>query len=213
MRFVVILIKMDTIELKNKMLPWIGKLRENNDTPMGCPLVDDLDTLKRTLKHPSFKEFARMAYDAKDGYSIRTNPITNKKEMFVAGTRNLSQWALNAYDGLLNMNGLGNIQILDPYKFMKQNELGQIATANNVDILYGHSRGGALVADMPLPRCTQRIGLDAAMMIAGNKDIINLNEGGGWNPVGKFDEYIGQTGHQNITVDFSPWSPHKVWSV
>lgn len=185
-------------------LPWIGEL--------ACS-VDDLETLKKTIADPSFQQFADRAYAAKEGYSIRQNPSTGKKEMFVAGTREMSQWALNVYDGLLHSSGLGQIQILDPFKFMKQNELGKIASDNGVQIVYGHSRGGALVADMPLPRCTQRIGLDAAMMIAGNKNMINLNEGGSWNPMSVFDKYIGETGAQNVTIDYSPWTPHKVWKV
>lgn len=189
----------------SKTLPWIAQTV--------CPMMDDLDTLSKTIADPSFKQFAKAAYDAEEGYSIRTNPSTGKKEMFVAGTRELAQWALNIYDGLLHQYGLGQIQILDPFKFKKQNELGQIATDNNVSVVFGHSRGGALVADMPLPTCTQRIGLDAAMMIAANKNIINLNEGGGYNPMGAFDAYIGQSGLQNVTIDHSPWTPHKVWSV
>lgn len=176
-------------------------------------LVDDLDTLRKTLSDSSFKDFAKSAYDSVQGYSIRINPMTKKKEMFVAGTRDLSQWALNAYDGMLHLYGWGDIQILDPFKFSKQNELGGIAVKNGVDIVYGHSRGGALVADMPLPRCTQRVGLDAAMMLAANKSIVNLNEGGGVNPLGLFDAYIGQSGNRNITMDYSPWHPHKVWKV
>lgn len=189
---------------QSKTLPWMGQT--------SCPM-DDLDTLLKTIADPNFQEFANTAYASEMGYSIRTNPNTGKKEMFVAGTRDLSQWALNIYDGLLHTYGLGQIQMLDPFKFKKQNELGQIATDNNVSVVYGHSRGGALVADMPLPMCTQRVGLDAAMMIAGNKNIVNLYEGGGKNPFGLFDEYIGQTGNQNITIDYSPWHPHKVWKV
>lgn len=147
--------------------PWLGQL--------ACP-TDNLDTLLKTISSPLFQEFAKEAYSAPDGYSIRINPVTNKKEMFVAGTRDLSQWALNFYDGLLHMYGYGNIQILDIWRFRKQNELGQIATDNGVEVVYGHSRGGALVADMPLNQCTQRVGLDAAMMLAVNKNMVNLNE-------------------------------------
>jgi hypothetical protein len=197
-------------------LQWPGDYDRSNpkekNTSKACSL-DDLDTLKRTVAHPLFKEFAKAAYAADEGYSIRINPDTKKKEMFVAGTRYISQWVLNVYDGLLHQLDLGDIQILDPFKFQKQNELGKIAETNDVDIVYGHSRGGALAADMPLPRCTQKIGLDAAMMLAANKEMLNLNEGGGINPFGLFDEYIGQTGKNNVTVDFSPWHPHKVWDV
>lgn len=185
---------------------WIGQLSCINSH-------DDLNTLKRTIADPSFKNFAKKAYDSKDGYSIRTNPHTNKTEMFVAGARDLSQWAMNLYDGVLHQSDLGEIGVLNPWRLDKQNHLGRIAQDNYIDVVYGHSRGGALAADMPLSECTQRVGLDAAMMIAANKDIVNLSEGGGVNPLGLFDEYIGQTGQKNVTVDFSPWYPHKVWSV
>lgn len=191
-------------------LPWIGQMAE------ACPLRcrhDDLETLKKNIAHSSFRNFAKEAYTSEEGYSIRVNPVTNKREMFIAGTRDLNQWALNIYDGLLHLNGLGMIQIFDPWRFEKQNKLGRIAALNAVDIVYGHSRGGAIAADMPLPECTQRVGLDAAMILSTNKNMINLNEGGSLNPTSLFDKYIGQTGKKNITIDYSPFSPHKVWKV
>lgn len=180
---------------------------------MNCSPHDDLNTLKQTIAHPSFQCFAKSAYASKDGYSIRTNPVTKKKEMFIAGTRDIGQWALNAYDGLLHAYGFGDILIFNPWRFNKQNKLGQIAFNYGIDVVYGHSRGGAITADMPLPPCTQRVGLDAAMMLAANKNIINLNEGGGLNPLGLFDQYIGQTGRNNVTVDYSPYKPHRVWTI
>ena len=191
-------------------LPWIGNLSSHTAT---CSPRDELVTLKKTVAHPSFRHFAKAAYDAKDGYSIRVNPQTNKREMFIAGTRDLKQWVLNAFDSLLHVHGFGDIEILDPWRFKKQNELGKIAVNNNVEVVYGHSRGGAIAADMPLSECTQRVGLDAAMIMANNKDMINLNEGGGINPMGLFDAYIGQTGRNNVTVDYSTFTPHKVWSI
>lgn len=181
-------------------LQWIGHCNH-----------DDLSTLKKTIADPSFKKFANDAYAAKLGYSIRINPNTGKKEMFIAGTRDLEQWALNIYDGMLHMYGFGSIQILDPWRYEKQNLLSKVAREQRVDVVYGHSRGGALAADMQLDTCGQRVGVDAAMMIANNKKMVNLNEGGGYNPLGLFDNYIGQTGQNNITFDLSPYSPHKVW--
>jgi len=187
---------------------WIGEMKS-----VKCKFPDDIDTIKRTIADVSFDRFVKAAYASKDGYSIRINPITNKREMLVAGTRSLSQWALNAYDGLLHKYGLGFIQILDPWRFQTQAKFSKIASLGEIDVIYGHSRGGAIVADMKLPPCTQRVGLDAAMMIAKNKNMVNLNEGGSLNPTAVFDQFIGQTGKHNVTVDYSPYYPHKVWNV
>lgn len=185
--------------------------RKEDSSWIGQCQMDELETIKQTIGHISFKNFANEAYASELGYSIRNNPVTGKREMFVAGTRDLQQWALNIYDGMLHHYGFGSMQILDPWRYEKQNILGKIARNERVDIVYGHSRGAALAADMPLGGCIQRIGVNGAMRLAANKKMVNLYEGGGLNPLGLFDQYIAQTGENNHTFDLSPWSPHKVW--
>jgi len=208
---------------------------------------DSLQQLQETLADPHFDEFVSDSYNAPEGYTIRINPVTGKKEMMVAGTRHATQWLLNAYDSglygadkaattaindIINLplaaleeiplvgemiphphlkHGVKLFERLDPWRQKKQKYYAQIAKENNVDLVYGHSRGGAMVADMKLPKGTQKVGLDAAMLIAHNTGMKNLNEGGGLNPLGLFDEAIGLTGKDNVTFDMSTFSPHKVW--
>lgn len=102
---------------------------------------------------------------------------------------------------------------LDVWRTRKTRYYEKIARANNVDVVYGHSRGGAIVADMNLPSGMTKLGLDAAMNEAGNKSMINLNEQGGNRLTSWFDEGIGLGGKNNIGLDQSRWAAHKVWRV
>lgn len=171
-----------------------------------CPNHDSVDTLKSTIASPSFQNFAGLAYALPSGFAVRINENTNKKEMFVAGSRTMTDWKNNLSE--YTRNGL-----YDEWRLNKQEQIADIAAKEKVDVVYGHSRGGALVADMPLPMCTQKIGLDAAMVLAGNKDMLNLTESGTGNWGSSFDKMLARTGRYNVPVDFSPWSPHRVWKV
>lgn len=182
-----------------------------------CKKPDDLITLLKTISDPKFKDFAHQSYRSKHGYSLRINPSTKKKEMFVAGTRSTGQWILNMWDLFLYSKGILDptalTSKLDPIRKAKEKQLSKVASENNVDIIYGHSRGGALVADMPgLSPCIQRVGLDSAMLLARNKHMVNLNEGG-TGILGAFDAMIGTTGKHNVSIDYSPYKPHSVWRV
>jgi len=201
-----------------------------------------LDEIKANVSHPDFKYFAKDAYKSKDGYSIRFNPETGQKEMFIAGTRHASQWALNVIDGVLYtadsaasatvndvvggfLSEIGIPEKLHPHveshlfskldrpRVKKEKFFADIAEKEGVDVVYGHSRGGAMAADLDVD--TQKIGLDAAMMIAHDKHALNLYEGYEGmeipNPMGIFDEVIGATGENNVHFDASYFSPHKVW--
>jgi hypothetical protein len=106
---------------------------------------------------------------------------------------------------------LSVLEQLDPWRQEKQKYLEEVARDNDVDVIYGHSRGGALLADMDTD--AQKVGVDAAMIIAHNTGMLNINEGGGHNPLGLFDAAIGLTGQQNVYKDYSEFSPHKVWTV
>lgn len=197
----------------------------------------DTDFFATDLADPKFTSFARAAYSSEDGYAIRINPMTGQKEMFIAGTRDLPQWGLNVLDtALYGGDKLLDAEInlmkhafteetgiplphhkrlkllgrLDFARHKKEQFFAEIARKNGVDVVYGHSRGAAMAADLDLPGVA-KIGLDGAMVLANETDTLNLEEGGGLNPLGLFDEAIGFTGEQNVNFDLSTWSPHKVW--
>jgi len=84
--------------------------------------------------------------------------------------------------------------------------LERIAKEHDVDVIYGHSRGGAIVADMNIP--ATKVGIDAAMLIANNTSELNLSEAG--SLIGLFDAVIGLTGQENEHVDLGNHM-HKIW--
>lgn len=205
-----------------------------SDSSLDYHKVNDLHKI---IGKSDFDEFARNAYDSADGYSIRRNPVTGKKEMFIAGTRNAQQWGLNALDGITYTYDkyfghkvkkmvdasvfegfpvyqaiMPDARYLDPWRVDKEDYLAKVAKNNDVDVIYGHSRGGALLADMDVADDVDKIGLDAAMIIARNKEMINLNEGGQWgNPSSYFDLTLGLTGQKNETFDLGG-KFHHAWN-
>lgn len=191
------------------------------------------------LTDPTFHDFVGRAYASSDGVSFRVNPVTGEREMMIAGTRTMGQWGLNLLDtalygtdkvleegrtilkkGFKAETGI-NLPVSDEHiKFFQKLDLprqrkeayyARLAADRGVDVVYGHSRGGAMAADLELDSPTTRVGLDAAMLLASNVDTINLNEGGGYNPLGLFDAAIGLTGKRNVHMDESTFAPHQVW--
>lgn len=195
-------------------------------------ILDHNDTLlDKTLADPEFEEFSKLAYTSKKGYAIRVNPRTGQKEMFIAGTRSTGQHVLNVWDGILyntqaifgdeldhtweNETGLPSwtrpdITFFDPWRKYKTDQFEQIARREGVDVIYGHSRGGAIVADMDVDDHVVKIGLDSAMIIAEHKDMVNYNEWG-TTPSGVFDGFIGLTGKDNRTKNLGD-EFHHAWN-
>lgn len=198
----------------------------------------DVTYLSQRLGNKDFDNKMTLAYAKPEGYYIARNPETGEVEMFVAGTRTADQWAGNAYDALamgfesktkdeydkiMHMAGVPrglSDKLYTPYdksllyrvtRGRKENELARVARENNVDVVYGHSRGGALVADAPFDDHVTRVGVDSAMIIAKNKDMINLNEGGGSSFYDNFDALIGMSGHDNVTVNLGS-NVHHAWN-
>lgn len=167
---------------------------------------------KVSLGHPSFDQFAREAYDdVNNGYAIRVNPTTGDKEMFIAGTKppGHGQWLLNVWDmpwyNLSNVTNIEGFKKMDPWRYRKTKYFEDIAREEGVDVIYGHSRGGAIVADMNVDSHVTKVGLDAAMSIAADKNLMNLQEAA-W-----FDQAIGKSGKENVIFDLGP-KFHSVWS-
>lgn len=164
--------------------------------------MDSFSTVVNSLKSCSFQHFANEAYANESGVAFRINPTTGKKEMFIAGTRTLHDWKLN-FQNIFRTDQETRNRILD---------LTNMAIANKVDVIYGHSRGGALLADMPVPKHVQKIGLDAAMLISSNKNMLNISENGTQLLGSSFDSLLAKTGRLNVPLDLSPYTPHTVWA-
>lgn len=182
--------------------------------------------LKPILGRVDFDDFVAVAYEDPEGYSIRVNPVNGETEMMVAGTRNFRDWTSNVYDtwavnqdvfnkSLLRKAGYSKDHIfkleqMNVWRTSAQRKYERIAKENHVDVIYGHSRGGALVADMRIEG-VEKVGLDAAMASARNKDMFNLNEGGTDQGItGLFDYAIGLTGTNNHSFNLGS-AAHKVW--
>lgn len=107
----------------------------------------------------------------------------------------------------------------DPKRIAFEKKLAKIANENDVKVVYGYSRGGAIAADMQLYGYEgESVGLSGAMAIAHNVDMLNLYEGpagdedeGNMNPLGVIDQLLGVSGTHNVHYDKSPYTPHQVW--
>lgn len=194
--------------------------------------AQNYNSVKTSIGHPSFNTFANDAYSSERGYAIRVNPVTGQKEMFIAGTRTAQDWASNALE--VRPTG-GKMYAKHMFKDLADSEqfddqwdhhatawrdeaqqyYEQVALEEGVEVIYGHSRGGAIVSDMNLPDDVQKVGLDAAMVIADNKGMVNYYEAGkgsgkGWNWVkARFDAGIGLSGKKNKHMSLSKKFHHS----
>lgn len=165
---------------------------------------NNLDTLKLVLNHPSFACFARSAYTSPYGYSIRVNPFTKELEMFIAGTRDFFDWVLNTYDAIHH-------SMFDAPRVATVLHFERVVRGRNVQVVYGHSRGAAIVSDLNVN--VTKIGLNSAMVLASDKSMLNINEWGTGSRFSSFDGFLSITGQNNVSMDFSPEHPHKVWLI
>lgn len=187
----------------------------------------------KTFRSDYFKDLVNDAYNSRDGYSISKNPDTGELEMFIAGSRNEFDWKSNAYDYVAYNSERYMSPLLDeiwkkefeqpaelrpnltwfdvPRKY-REWKLGRIARNNNIQVIYGHSRGGAILADMNAGEA-RKVGLDAAMSIADNLDMQNYFEFGIQNKSKSkyFDQLIGYPGRNNEYMNLGP-VPHQVWN-
>lgn len=189
------------------------------------------DSVKTSIGHPSFNDFANEAYASERGYAIRVNPVTGQKEMFIAGTRTAQDWASNAMEirpkggkwyAKHMFKDLADSEQFDDldhhatkWREEAQQHYEEVAIEEGVEVIYGHSRGGAIVADMNLPDDVQKVGLDAAMVIADNKGMVNYYEAGegsgkGWSwAKSRFDAGIGLSGKKNKHMSLSKKFHHS----
>lgn len=171
--------------------------------------------LRRTVRKPSFGSFASKAYKAKDGYALRTNRKTGKKEMFVRGTtfkRGGVEWLQNVAESpLSSLGGLGGAISGDVSRHIRgkySKFLSGVAKKEGVDVIYGHSRGAAVVEDMRVPGAS-KYGLDGATILNRRSTITNYRQRQ------FFDAGIGL--NNRATIKENRWTPiykkryHRVW--
>lgn len=199
----------------------------SNDPEMANAINDRNEkVLKEILQRDDFDSFVNDAYKNPEGYTIRMNPVTGEKEMFIAGTRNMGDWGSNVIESV-NALILDNPILRHEYnEYVEENaylpgalkerafsratgwrvrasrKYSEIAEREGVKVVYGHSRGGAIVADMDTK--ATKVGLDSATVIADNKDMLNIRERR-W-----FDHIIGVGSKQSLVWDKGN-TFHHVW--
>ena len=170
------------------------------------------------IRRPGFSDFANDAYAADRGYAIRTNPYTGRNEMFVAGSRNRNDWLANLAETAYynapkilpwHLRPIARIainQLPTPFGYRRRyaHDLEQIARDNDVQTIYGHSRGAGIVSDIQGP--FDRVGLDGAMIIAKdrNRDMFNIAAQGQMP-----DQILASAGRNNTYIPTSRF--HKVY--
>jgi len=146
----------------------------------------------------SFDKFVKASYDNPEGYSIRWNPLTRKKEMIIAGTRTGRDWIANLGDTLWEYSNKGSQRT--PWMQKVIAKYDKIAKQQGVQVIYGHSRGGSILQDMKFNG--EKFGLNAAMVMGHNKNMRNFRGGS------VFDKVLGTTGKKNT---YRRSNFHKVW--
>jgi hypothetical protein len=210
---------------------------------------EDYEVFDKVLGDPSFAAFAKRAQQSKRGYAIRVNPLTGEKEMFIAGTQfeeHGGNWfdlvlyqadnaAVGSYAMLqkglshVGYHGLPNsthtfdfFAKLDVRRSEHVTELEAIAHDNKVDVIYGYSRGGAIMSEMQTD--ASKLGLSSAKIISHNMTDLNLYEGDSDRITGVYDFLLGggfvediakshglEIDLKNRYYDLSPNRPHQVW--
>jgi hypothetical protein len=196
---------------------------------------DNLSDANKFLFNKNFDRNIKEAYDRPEGYTFSINPLTGKKEMYIAGTRHKMQWPLNILDTITynfekyfgddyrkfqnsQIPGLGYVtphfKYLDPWRIDKEKYYSDIANMHDIDVVIGHSRGGALTADLDFGGT--KVGVDAAMTAAQNQSMVNFSQGPNTltelfsQPIGVFDKFIGLGGKKNIYRKSKKF--HQVWT-
>ena len=119
---------------------------------------------------PAFK---KSAYASRAGYSIRTNPWTGHKELFIAGTRTGTDWMQNFAEGSGIIGPNISADISDSFTNNYVEHLEQVINDNNIEVVYGHSRGASIMSKIKSPKIT-KVGLDGASVIGEKDDYLNI---------------------------------------
>lgn len=159
---------------------------------------------KDFMKASDMSSFMGAAYDSPDGYAIRTNPLTGVKEMMIAGThgpltvKGIKEWGSNILEGLDSLTQHG-IPVLNNFSVHREgygDKIAEIAEQEGVQVVYGHSRGAAIMSHFDEDKFVG-IGLDGATYLGEAKQkFINVNAG-----KQVFDRAIGAFHKRTVHVE------------
>lgn len=126
------------------------------------------------FEQSQLSEFKNEAYERKEGYSVRTNPFTGNKELFIAGTRTGGEWLQNLIEGV------GHAGVPSAAGFLSErskrryaDRLEEIIEREGVTVVYGHSRGAAIMSLIDSPGIT-KVGIDGASFIGHKESYLNI---------------------------------------
>jgi len=179
------------------------EFEQNAELAIGDPKSVGQEYWDKYLEKSEMGDYLTAAYASEDGYLIRTNPHTGKKEMFIAGTheahthKGFKEWMSNVAEGT------GEIlpdNVFHRYSERKRDEFAHklidIAREQDVEVVYGHSRGAAIASEFPEDFTV--IGLDGASAIGHHRRYVNLIQSRG--PMGTFDNLIGAGHKENVRM-------------
>ena len=142
--------------------------------------------------------FKNEAYERKEGYSVRTNPFTGNKELFIAGTRSGREWLQNIVEGAEHA-GLPSAAgwLSERSKRHYADRLEEIIEREGITVVYGHSRGAAIMSLISSPGIT-KVGIDGASFIGDKESYLNIIQSR--SVAGLGDNLIAVGHHNNIRL-------------
>lgn len=161
----------------------------------------DQNYWKSYIKKSELNDLWAAAYASPAGMAKRVNPVTGKKELFIAGTRSDVNWAQNiAETAYIKAGELGDAieehvpmadknkakllkgfmqTVLYPGGVSKQlsasegGEMNEMIQDEDIDVVYGHSRGASYFSF--IDDDVVKVGLDGAeILTSGDTDYVNL---------------------------------------
>jgi len=169
----------------------------------------DVDLYGNAFYDYQLKRGFDAAYSSKDGYAVLKNPISDENEMFVRGTKTGGEWLQNVVEALPDVV-VAAIPALKPLTSGSRgarkafaNRLDYARKRTGTKVVYGHSRGAAVVADMT--SSVKKVGVDGAMLLAdrGKRKFTNYRQD---QP---FDWLIGRGEKNKVVRRGSSWKPWK----
>jgi len=147
------------------------------------------------------------AYSSPEGYSVMRNPISDEPEMFVRGTKTGGEWLQNAAEALPRWAGAAvpvaglasNASRRWRKSYAKKLDYAQKRSGSKV--VYGHSRGAAVVGDMT--SSFKKVGVDGAMLLSKDKKFTNYRQD---QP---FDWFISRGEKNSVVRRGTSWKPWK----